>query len=331
MSRTAWRTAIPGFLLLLATCSEVSAAYVGDRFFTSTLATTVPTAADFYNPPYFVKLPDTATTPTTREIDIPTTYSRLVTKDLGVFFTETFRIIEDANRGTRTGFDNFVIGAQYQLYTNPEHQFVFTVGGTAAIGGTGAPGIASSFSTLTPTIYIGKGFGDLPDSLAWLRPLTVSGTVAVAVPTESFTFTSLGTINRPSADAGDFTSLSTLPTGPTTLAETVNPKILQLGFALEYSLVTNQYTGPNRTGTRYAEGWVPLVEFTTATPLNGPLAGRTTGTVNPGVIWVNRYLQVAVEAIIPMDAHSGRDLGARAQAHLYFSEIFPGLKPIFGN
>jgi hypothetical protein len=333
MARTAWRSAIPGFLLLLATCSDGSAAYVGDRFFPSTLATTVPTPADFYNPPYFVKLPDTATTPSTREIDIPTTYSRLVTKDLGVFFTETFRIIEDANRGTRTGFDNFVIGAQYQLYTNPEHQFVFTVGGTAAIGGTGAPGIASSFSTLTPTIYIGKGFGDLPDSLAWLRPLTVSGTVAVAVPTASSTLTSLGTINSPRADAGAFTSLSTLPTGATTLAETINPKILQLGFALEYSLVTNMYTGPNRTGTRYPEGWVPLIEFTTATPLNGPLAGRTTGTVNPGVIWVSRYLQVAVEAIIPMDAHSGSDLGVRAQAHLYLPAIFPEWygKPMFGN
>jgi hypothetical protein len=32
-----------------------------------------------------------------------------------------------------------------------------------------------------------------------------------------------------------------------------------------------------------------------------------------------------------MDAHSGRDLGARAQAHLYLSEIFPDLKPIFGK
>src|ERR1700676_643300 len=266
----AWRTAIPGFLFLLATCSAVSAGYVGDRFFPSTLATTVPTAGDFYNPPYFVKLPDTATTPTTREIDIPTTSSRLVTKDLGVFFTETFRIVEDANRGTRSGFDNFVIGAQYQLYTNPEHQFIFTVGGTAAIGGTGSPGIASSFSTLTPTVYIGKGFGDLPDSMAWLRALHINATAAVAVPTESSTLTSLGTINLPRADTGAFTSLTPLPTGPTTLSESINPKILQLGFAVEYSLVSNQYTGANRTGSHYPEGWVPLIEFTTATPLNGP-------------------------------------------------------------
>ena len=224
MNRTSWRTAAAGFLVLVATCSEASAAYVGDRFFPSTLATVVPTPADFFKPPYFIKLPDTAST---REVDIPTTYSRLVTKDLALIFSETFRVIEDINKGTRSGFDNFVIGAQYALYTNPEHQFIFTVGGTAAIGGTGTPGIASPFSTLTPTVYIGKGFGDLPDSMAWLRPLTITATAAVAVPTDS---TSLIT--------------TTLPTGGTTLSEIINPKILQLGFALEYSLVTNFYTGP---------------------------------------------------------------------------------------
>ena len=64
-----------------------------------------------------------------------------------------------------------------------------------------------------------------------------------------------------------------------------------------------------------------------------PLAGRTTGTVNPGVVSVSRYLQVGVEAIIPMDAHSGRDVGARAQAHLYLPAIFPDFyaKPVFGD
>src|SRR3979490_899377 len=159
MACTAWRTtAVPGFLRWRASCSEGSTAYVGDRFFPSTLATTVPTPADFYNPPYFVKLPDPAAT---HETDIPTTYSRLVTKDWSVFFTETFRILDVANKGRLSGFDNLVIGTQYQLYTNPEHQFVFTVGGTAAIGGTGSPRIAPTFPPLTPTAYIGQGLGEL--------------------------------------------------------------------------------------------------------------------------------------------------------------------------
>ena len=77
MARTCWHTTIAGFLFLVATCSGASAAYVGDRFFPSTLAPVVPTPADFSKPPYFVKLPDTATT---SEIDIPNTYSRLVTR-----------------------------------------------------------------------------------------------------------------------------------------------------------------------------------------------------------------------------------------------------------
>jgi hypothetical protein len=63
--------------------------------------------------------------------------------------------------------------------------------------------------------------------------------------------------------------------------------------------------------------------FATGALTQRPLAGRTTGTVNPGVIWVSRYLQVGVEAIIPIDAHSRRDLGVRAQAHLYLPAIFP--------
>jgi hypothetical protein len=41
--------------------------------------------------------------------------------------------------------------------------------------------------------------------------------------------------------------------------------------------------------------------------------GLATGTVNPGVIWVSHCLQAGVEAIIPTDALSGRDPGARAQ------------------
>jgi hypothetical protein len=65
---------------------------------------------------------------------------------------------------------------------------------------------------------------------------------------------------------------------------------------------------------------------------DGPLAG-TTGTVNPGTIWVSRYLQVGVEAIVPIDPHSGPDLGFRPQAHLYRPAIFPDWygNPVFAH
>src|SRR5437660_737508 len=40
----------------------------------------------------------------------------------------------------------------------------------------GAAGIgAETTGSTTPTIFFGKGFGDLPDSLNWFKPLAVTG------------------------------------------------------------------------------------------------------------------------------------------------------------
>jgi hypothetical protein len=87
MPRKAWGAPVLGFLLLLATCLEGSMADAGDRFLT-TLATAVATAAGFYHPPYFVRLPDTATT---FGSDAPTTSSTLIA--LTSFAPETFHIL----------------------------------------------------------------------------------------------------------------------------------------------------------------------------------------------------------------------------------------------
>jgi hypothetical protein len=294
--------AVPGFLFSLVACSEASAAYVGDRYFVSTLATVVPTPADFANIPNVVLLPEVGPlvpgVPGTREVQLPFTYSKLITKDWSIFFTETFRNIEQTT--TRSGFDNLVIGTQYEAYSNAEHQFVVTIGGTAAIGGTGSPDIAAEFSTLTPTLYLGKGFGDLPDSLDWLRPLTLSANLAVAIPTEETTLTG-----------------ATLVT---------NPDILLWSFAVEYAMLTNV----EKNGRRFPLGIVPLVEVALTTPLDGPNAGVTTGTVNPGFIWVEEYFQYGLEAVIPINEASG-GIGMRAQIHWYLGNVFPNSlgKPIF--
>ncbi len=76
---------------------------------------------------------------------------------------------------------------------------------------------------------------------------------------------------------------------------------------------------------------VPLVEVALTTPLDGPNAGETTGTVNPGVIWVTKPFQLGLEAIIPINEASGEDIGVRAQIHWYFGNIFPNSlgKPLF--
>ena len=58
----------------------------------------------------------------------------------------------------------------------------------------------------------------------------------------------------------------------------------------------------------------------------------TTGTINPGVIWVGNKFQVGIEALIPINRQSGTNVGVIAQLHFYLDDIDPrGIgKPIFG-
>ena len=59
----------------------------------------------------------------------------------------------------------------------------------------------------------------------------------------------------------------------------------------------------------------------------------TTGTVNPGIIWSGKYFQVGVEAVIPVNSHTGNNVGVLAQLHFYLDDVFPKLfkKPLLTN
>jgi len=80
---------------------------------------------------------------------------------------------------------------------------------------------------------------------------------------------------------------------------------------------------------------IPLVEVSLQTPVSNTFSSGTvtTGTINPGVIWVGKYYQVGVEAMIPVNRQSGTSVGAIAQLHLFLDDIFPNSigRPIFGN
>jgi hypothetical protein len=76
---------------------------------------------------------------------------------------------------------------------------------------------------------------------------------------------------------------------------------------------------------------IPLIEFPVKTCLSGDCSGQTTGTVNPGLMWFGKYMQVALEAAIPLNQRSGHDVGVFLQFHLFLDDMFPqGIgKPIF--
>ena len=80
---------------------------------------------------------------------------------------------------------------------------------------------------------------------------------------------------------------------------------------------------------------IPIVEAQFATPVannfgNSPI---TTGTINPGVIWVGSYFQVGLEAQIPVNRASGTGVGVLGQLHLYLDDMFPTTigQPLLGG
>ncbi|MGN6720187.1 MAG: hypothetical protein ACTHLX_22700 [Candidatus Binatia bacterium] len=61
----------------------------------------------------------------------------------------------------------------------------------------------------------------------------------------------------------------------------------------------------------------PVVEFDFTTPVSGPDKGHTTSFANPGVIWAGRYVELGLEARVPMNKVSGKDIGINALIHVF--------------
>ena len=173
-------------------------------------------------------------------------------------------------------------------------------------GGSGAASVgADPFTTYTPTLNFGKGFGDLPDSAGWLRAFAVTGAIGYAIPGSSST-----TATDP--DTGDVTV-------------TQNPGVLQWGGTLQYSMPYLKTAVVDLGLPDFANHLIPIVEANLATPVSNTADSgtKTTGTINPGFIYVGKTYQVGVEAIVPINRDSGANVGVIGQLHLYLDDIFP--------
>ena len=72
------------------------------------------------------------------------------------------------------------------------------------------------------------------------------------------------------------------------------------------------------------------MEFAFQTPLEGADKEKTAWTVNPGVIWAGRFMEVGIEAIIPMNDRTGKNVGVAALVHFFLDDLFPSVfRPLF--
>jgi hypothetical protein len=165
--------------LLLFPSLASAHAIAGDRVFPATMAVDDPGVGDEANLVYgHQRVPGDDGDQSINTFDFE--YDKLITPRLALSVTGSY---EMQNNPTARGFNNFGLGLKYLLYVNEAHEFMTSVGVNAEFGGTGSRAIADNFSTISPTVYVGKGMGDLPDSLAYLRPIALTAEAAPALTT----------------------------------------------------------------------------------------------------------------------------------------------------
>ena len=274
-------------------------AIAGDRIFPATIATDDPSVASEISLPTANWLPG----PVDSSGNVPQVKS--IGGELDLLLLPNFALgISDgwsaqtarAEKGAY-GFDNIEVSAKYKFFENDDHEILMSIGLVADIGGTGSVNAgADSLSIFTPTFYFGKGMGDLPDGMALLKPLAITGTIGLGLPQSG-----------------------------------ANPYTFEPGIAVEYNMQYLKTAVKDYDLPDVLNRLVPLVEVPLSVGLN---RGSSTwgGTVNPGVIYLANTWQLGVEATIPVTANDQHGVGIAVQLHVFLDDWLPEFsQPLLGG
>ena len=122
-----------------------------------------------------------------------------------------------------TGFDNLEVALKYVFFKSEPHEALGSLGLSWDVGGTGSHRVgAENHDTVTPALFFGKGFGDLPEALDAVKPVALTGTFGVALPTRRLSH-----------------HLVTEDDGTISLEREVNPVTAKWGFSVQYNCGTS--------------------------------------------------------------------------------------------
>ena len=281
----------------------------GNRYFDGTLTFDDPAVADEAILPYYTYLQQPTQGSNATENHINWSFVRLLTPTLAVTYDSGW-IHQNWSVGRTAGFNSTDVGLKYEAYRDNQHEALVSIGVAWGIGHSGAEAVsADEPNTIQPGVFFGKGFGDLPDGLSWLRPFAVTGAIVNQTPIGS-----AGKALVPNFTTGKFQLVS----NPAT--ETFN-----WGFSIQYSTyyLTSRFTG-GPPKEEPLNQFVPLVEFS----FDSPISQATAATVNPGFAYVAVAWQVAADVVVPMNRAGGSGPGFRAQLLLFLDDLIPS---VFGK
>jgi hypothetical protein len=245
-------------------------------------------------------------------------YGKRITSDLEVSIDSTFL---HAVNPRANGWEGIETEVKDQIMVNTEHEFVVSLGVSEQWGGTGNPNAgAPQFTSITPEIFLGKGFGDLQTE--WLRPVAFTAEVEYQVPTVANTVTGVD------------------PFGNVLLSQ--NPTVLTYGATLQYSLQYMNAYVHEIDGPEILRHLVLDIEAQMSTNVsnigpsminNVPGTHQTTGVVGPGLYYLAHDYELGIYGAFPINQASGKHPGVYAIVDFFLDDLFPNTlgKPIFGG
>jgi hypothetical protein len=271
---------------------------IGKRFIPSTLTLEDPFPSDEMDLFTFGRAPKDKEG---RETTFGFEFAKRLTPDLalGVGWEYIFFDPREAGERRTSGAGNPEFSLKYAFLRSIEHEGILSAGLEVEAGGVGSKRVAERVTTISPALYFGKGLGDLPDSLTYLKPFSVTGSFAANNPANRFT------------GSGD--------------DKERNPTTLSYGVALMYSIPYLQSNIKDVGLSVPLDRMFPVVEFNFETPVSGPEKRRTSAFANPGLIWAGRYIQLGLEAQVPMNKFSGKNVGVRGLIHVFIDDIWPNV------
>jgi hypothetical protein len=294
----------------LAPCSFTSQArahgIVGSRFFPATLVVDDPFVADELSLPTasYLKNGDQD-----QQTDFSIEFAKRLTDVIGVSVAPSWTHLQFHDGGHAIGVQNLETTLKYQFITLPEQEFLASVGLSVEWGGTGSAAVgAESYNVFTPMGFFGKGFGDLPDGLKWLRPFAVTGQIGYSLP-------ETGDVYR----GEDYTEH--------------HPEYLVYGGTVQYSMPYLKASVMDLGLPYFLNHLIPIVEASFVSPTANNRAGeKTTGVICPGFLLIGGSFQVGAEAQFPINVQSGHNVGVVGQFHFYLDDLFPTTvgAPLFG-